>query len=267
MALAAAVLHAGWNLVLARTRDPTAVGSLAFVVAVVLFAPVAVARWDVHAAAIPYVLASNALEIAYLLLLTAAYTRAELSLVYPLARGLAPVLVLAISVAALGDSPGAVAAVGVLAVASGVALIRGVGASGTARGVAFGVAIAACIAGYTLVDKRGLEHAGTLSYLELVLIGPALVGSAWVAWSRGPAGLRRAFGPPAVAVAIGSLAAFLLALLALRRADAAPVAAVRETSVVFAALLAPAVLGERVSRVRLLGVALVAVGVALLGFG
>jgi hypothetical protein len=91
LALAAAGLHALWNLLLARERDTEATVAVSLVVFVVALAPLAAATWRVEGAAVPYIVASGALELAYIALLAAAYRRFELSLVYPLARGLAPV--------------------------------------------------------------------------------------------------------------------------------------------------------------------------------
>jgi hypothetical protein len=95
LALGAAALHAVWNVLLARAEDVRAATTVALVVGVALFAPVAAVTWDVEAAAIPWIVASAALELLYFGLLTAAYGRSDLSLVYPIARGVAPVLVLA----------------------------------------------------------------------------------------------------------------------------------------------------------------------------
>jgi hypothetical protein len=89
LALAAAVLHALWNVLLARMRDPQAATAVAFCIAVAVWAPVAAVRWRVEAGAWPYVAGSAAFELAYVLLLGAAYSRARLSVFYPLARGLA----------------------------------------------------------------------------------------------------------------------------------------------------------------------------------
>lgn len=94
LALGAAGLHAVWNVLLARSRDPVSAGAVMLVIGPLAFAPVAALSWDLEAAALPYVAGSAAFELAYFVLLTAAYGRAELSLVYPVARGLAPVLVL-----------------------------------------------------------------------------------------------------------------------------------------------------------------------------
>ena len=125
LALAAACLHALWNVLVAGSRDTQAATAAALVVSMAVFAPVAAATWRVESAAIPFIVASAALELVYFSLLALAYGRAELSLVYPLTRGLAPVLVLVISVVALGigSSPGEV--VGVVVVGVGIVLVRG----------------------------------------------------------------------------------------------------------------------------------------------
>ena len=207
---------------------------------------------------------SAALELAYLALLAAAYGRAELSVVYPVARGLAPVLVLVVGVAVLGVTSSAGEAAGVLLVAVGIVLIRGFSAS-DAAGLLFGVAIGACIAGYTLADARGVDHADPFAYLWVVLAPSSLAYLAAVARRGGRVRLRKELGPAPAFVGIAAFGAFGLALLALQRASAASVAAVRETSVVIAVALAAPVLGERVGRRRLAGAVLVVAGVALLG--
>src|SRR5438067_850327 len=97
LALTAAFVHALWNLLLARARDTEAATAVALLVAVVAFAPVAAVAWRVDWAVWPFVVATGAFELAYFALLAAAYRRSELSLVYPLARGTAPVLVLGLA--------------------------------------------------------------------------------------------------------------------------------------------------------------------------
>jgi multidrug transporter EmrE-like cation transporter len=128
---------------------------LTFVVALVI--PAAL-TWRVEGAAVPFVIGSAALELAYFALLAAAYRRFELSLVYPVARGFAPVLALLLVVAVNGATPSAGGILGVLAVAVGVLLVRG--ARGSVGGLAVGAVIAATIAGYTVIDRYGVAHAG-----------------------------------------------------------------------------------------------------------
>ena len=230
--------------------------AVALVASVVVAAPVAAATWEVERAALPYVAGSAALELAYFLALATAYARIDLSLVYPVARGAAPVLVL-LGALALGRKPSAAEAVGVLVVAAGVVLVRGRGGS-----VLPGLGIAALIAGYTIVDNAGIEHASPVAYLELVLLPVAAVALVVVPRHR----LRAALGPGPIAAGIASFAAYAFVLAALERAPAAPVAAVRETSVVVAVALAALLLRERVTAGRLSGAVVVAGGVALLSF-
>ncbi len=267
LALAAAAAHATWNVLLAREPDPDASGAVALLAAVVLFAPLAVATGGVSGAAAPYIVASAALELAYFALLAAAYRGGELSVVYPVARGSAPVLVLAAGAALLGAGASALQVAGVVAVAGGVVAVRRGGRAARSRDVLFGLAIGSCIAAYTLVDNEGLGEARPIAYLELVLAGTAPTYLAALALAgRGPA-LRKALGPATIAVAVLMFGAYALTLGALRIAPAAPVAAVRESSVVLAAGLAALVLHEPVGRVRLLGAAAVAAGVALVALG
>ena len=104
----------------------------------------------------------------YVVLLVAAYRRYELSVVYPVARGLAPVLVLVLSVIVALSWPSAGEVVGVLAVAAGVLLVRGF--RGSLGGLLAGALIAAVIAGYTVADRYGIHHANAAPYLMLVLL-------------------------------------------------------------------------------------------------
>src|SRR5437763_6153045 len=97
-ALAAAVLHAVWNLLLARARDVESATAVALITAEVVFLPVAVAVWHVDPGVWPWLLASGLLELVYFALLSTAYRLAPLSVVYPVARGGAPVVVLVVSV-------------------------------------------------------------------------------------------------------------------------------------------------------------------------
>ncbi|HEX6701361.1 MAG TPA: EamA family transporter [Gaiellaceae bacterium] len=264
LALAAAALHAVWNLLLARARDTEAAAAAMFAVAAVGYAPVAAAAWDVHETAIPFVVASAILELVYLGLLAAAYRRADLSLIYPVARGTAPVLVLVGGAAFVGAGVSLGEAAGVVLVSLGIVLVRGLGRAPDRTGLALALTIASFIAAYTLVDSRGIRHAAPLAYLELVVGPPALLYLVAVCAAKGTAAVRRELGVTSVVGAAAAFGAYGLALAALRLASAASVAAVRETSVVIAVVLAAPVLRERVGRERVAGAALVAGGVALL---
>ena len=258
LALAAAALHATWNVLLGGARDVLAATAVALSTSVVVAAPVAALTWDVEAAAVPFILASAALEVAYFFLLARAYQQHEVSVVYPVARGSAPVLVL-VGGLAIGDRPSLLAACGVVLVGLGVLAVRG-GVRGDVHALGLAGSVAACIAAYTLVDSRGIDHASPLPYLVLVL---APVAAAALVATRGER-LRAELRPAAVASGLLGFAAYALALAALRLAPAAAVAAVRETSVVIAVALAAFVLREPVGRKRLAGAVLVVAGVLLL---
>ena len=262
LTLAAALLHAGWNVLLGGARDVRAATAVTLVLSVLLFAPVAAATWSVEASAVPWIVASSALELVYFLLLTAAYSRSDVSLVYPIARGTAPVLVL-VAAAVVGATVGVWQAMGVVLVGVGVVLVRGLRGRADSRGLVLALAIGGTIAAYTLVDNEGIEHAAPVPYLVLVL-APVALAAVLVEVGRGRAGaLLAVSGRVAVAAALASFGAYALVLAALELAPAASVAAVRESSILFAAVLGALVLREPVGPRRLAGAALIVAGVVL----
>jgi drug/metabolite transporter (DMT)-like permease len=264
LALAAAFLHAVWNLILARAPDTQAATAAAMVAAMVLWAPVAAATWRMEAAAVPYLAGSACLHGTYFVLLARAYDRAHMSLIYPLARGLAPVAVLPLA-AIFGARVSGREAVGVLLVALGVLAVRGIGRrDAPASALMFALALALCTAAYTLVDRGGVQHAAPIAYLETMLLAPTLVYAAVIVRSRGAASLWQQPRVATLVASVGIFGAYALVLEALRLASAASVAAVRETSVVIGTALAALVLKEPVGRLRMGGAVLVAAGVALL---
>ncbi len=263
LALGAAFLHAGWNVALAGARSTQATTAGLLVWGVGLLCVPAIVTGGVSSAALPYIAASAVFELFYFVLLARAYDGGEVSVVYPIARGSAPVVVLVFGAVALKEDVAGGAVVGVLAVAFGVLLI-GLGAlpgqmaresALPLRDVWFGLAIGAVIASYTLVDSEGVERADPIAYLALVVL-PCAVVYPFVAKTRPDVGVRTAL------TAAATFGAFLMVLAAFRLAPAAPVAAVRESSVVIAALLAAVVLHEKVDRWRLAGAVAVAAGVA-----
>jgi uncharacterized membrane protein len=273
LALGAALLHATWNVLLAGARDSEAATAVATLCGVVLLAPVALLTGGVSDAALPFAGASAVLHVAYLALLARAYQGGEVSVVYPVSRGTAPVLVLAFGAALLNEGASTAAVVGVLAVSAGVFLV-GAGREISTyeaklvqpprRDLLFGFAIALTIAAYTLVDAEGVDHAQAPAYLFL-LLAPSSVVYAGALALRGR-DLRAELRPRALITGALIVGAYGSVLAALRLADAAPVAAVRESSVVIAALLAAVFLHENVDRRRLSGALLVAAGVAAIAY-
>jgi drug/metabolite transporter (DMT)-like permease len=172
------------------------------------------------------------------------------------------VLVLAVSVAVLGAALSAGEVTGVLAVTAGVLLVRGVGRGAARGGLALALAVASCIAAYTLVDDEGVRHAAALAYFEAVLLIAAPLYAAAVAASRGPGALRAAATPRSAAAGLAMFGAYGMTLAALEVAEAAPVAALRETSVVMATAAAAVAARERVPGRRVVGVVVVVGGIA-----
>ncbi len=264
LALGAAVLHAGWNVLLAGARDSVAATGALLLFGALLLAPAALLTGSVVSSdALPYVAGSAALELAYFVLLAFAYRGGEMSVVYPVGRGSAPVVVLAAGAVGLGVGVSWVAALGVGLVAAGVLLLALRGDPGS-RDVLFGLAIGLAIAGYTLVDSEGLDHADPLAYLFLVAAVCAVAyGGGLLATGQGGA-LKAALNPRAALTAAAVFGAYAMVLAALELAPAASVAAVRESSVVIAAVFAWLFLGEPR---RLTAAALVAAGVAAIALG
>jgi drug/metabolite transporter (DMT)-like permease len=265
--LGAAVVHAIWNLVVARSQDNQATTAVAIAVGVIVATPFALLRWHVEPPAWPFIAASSVLELVYFYLLTTAYRRAEMSLVYPIARGTAPVIVLIVSVALLGVATSLPQSAGVALVGLGVILVRGLRGGAKWSDVALALAVASSIAGYTLVDKEGVRYADPITYVTLILVVPAVVSLLYVASRGGWQRVRRAFKRDAVITGIGTVIAYALVLVALTLAPAASVAAVREVSVVIAVALGAILLHEKVGPSRVAGAIVVVLGVALIVLG
>jgi drug/metabolite transporter (DMT)-like permease len=275
LALGAAFLHALWNVLLAGSRDSVAATGALLLFGVLLLAPAALlVGGGVSSDALPFVAASAVLELVYFVLLARAYRGGELGVVYPVARGSAPVLVLGAVVFGLGKGVSVLAAVGVILVAAGV-LLLGLSSVGPLRrhirdqedphsqDLLLGLAIGVAIAGYTLVDSEGLDHADPLPYLFLIAAVCAVAYNGALVASGRARELKAELTPTMLAAAAATFGAYAMVLAALELAPAPPVAAVRESSIVIAALMAWLFLGEER---RLGGAVIVAAGVALIAY-
>jgi drug/metabolite transporter (DMT)-like permease len=261
LALAAAVVHAVWNLLVAGSRDSQAFAAVTVLMSIVVGAPFAIVFWRFDSGVWPFLVAGSVLQFLYYLLLAYAYTHAELSVVYPVARGLAPVFVLigAVVVTGAGTTPKQVA--GVLLVAAGVLLVRGVRRG---KGVLVAMTIACLIAAYTVNDKHGVVHASPVTYLEVMSMFAGFAYAAVVVARRGTAVLRAEVNWRSAVAGVGIFAAYGAVLGALQLASAASVAAVRESGVLVATALAAIFLRERVTAWRAGGAVLVVAGIVLL---
>ena len=268
--LAAGLLHAGWNALLkaARGGDPlldmatvVAGSSLCALIALPLVGLPDATAWKFVAASVP-------IHFAYYMTLTQAYRTGDLSFAYPLMRGTAPLFTAALGIAFLAEWPTPQGAVGIILICAGIvsiAFARRVGHPPAA--VAWALANAGIIAAYTLIDGAGARASGnTAGFVACLTFLEGIPFLAWVHWRRGTAAtvyLRRGWRRGLLGGA-ASVTAYGIVLWAMTRAPVAAVAALRETSVLFAALIGMVWLKERVSLPRLAGAASVVAGIAAL---
>jgi drug/metabolite transporter (DMT)-like permease len=264
--LCAALLHAGWNalvklgidrfssiLLLALVQGAIALLLLPF------FAAPARAAW-------PWVLLGSSLHSGYKLFLIRAYGKGELSQIYPLARGTAPLIVAVAGALFLGESPTPVRAAAVLAIAGGILLMAAKGGLGRIA-LAWALGTAGFTAAYTMADGVGARLAGSASGFALWMFAlDGLIMLAWGLAARGRAAvlaLASAWRAGAAAGAM-SLGSYWIAIWAFTQAPLALVAALRETSVLFAMLIAYFLLKERVPPRRWAAGGLILAGIVLM---
>ena len=276
-----AVLHAGWNALVKSSGDKEVDTALVHFLGALVALPPLLLFGLPPAVAWPYIAASLVIHVAYYITLAGAYKHGDLGLTYPIMRGSAPLLVALGSSAVLGESLSGLAWAGVLGVTLGVALV-GLAHPGQAlhhrRALGFALANACVIAMYTFVDGSGVRTAvaaghSALTYVLLlfVLDGIPYPGLVWL--RRDAAGRRailayaRTRWPLAALGGAASITSYAIALWAMTRAPVASVAALRETSVLFATVIGTVVLKEAFGLQRALGTLVIVGGVMALRFG
>ena len=267
--IVAAAMHAGWNALLKVRLDPflalvTGCSGAAALPLLAAFGWPRVEAW-------PWLLASLVFHIGYYLTLTEAYRRADMSQIYPIARGGAPLLTAIASAAVLREPVGILPAFGIVVLAGGVVLMslkgRRTGAVFDRVAMTFAIATAGMICGYTLVDGIGARTAGDPhAYSAALFVVNGIPLPLFALWRRGPSGVTPALGflLPGLAGGIMSLGAYWIAIWAMTVAPIALVAALRESSVLFAALIAVTVLKEPLTPVRVLAAAAILCGLILI---
>jgi drug/metabolite transporter (DMT)-like permease len=264
--LFAAALHAGWNALVKTGLDRFSsilfLGIVQGAIALVLlpfFGLPAPAAW-------PWVLVGSALHSGYKLALIRAYGHGDLSQVYPLSRGTAPLIVAVAGALFLGETLDGARIAAVVAIAVGIIAMAGRGGLGRA-GLFWALVTAGFTAAYTLADGIGARIAGSPSaFILTMVVLDGLIMLAYGLVARGPAGIAAmlpAWRPGAAAGAM-SLASYWIAIWAFTRAPLAIVAALRETSVLFAMLIAAFWLKEGLRPRRLAAAGLILAGVVLM---
>jgi drug/metabolite transporter (DMT)-like permease len=267
--LLAAVLHAVWNA-LAHAIGDQLVGFALMGVAVTLGgAGLVLAAEAPSRASWPFLAGSAALHVTYNLLLMRCYRLGEFGQVYPLARGTSPWLVALAAAVLVGEQLSVVRLVGILVISLGLGTLvfaGGVPTRAARPAIAAAVLTGVAIAAYTTLDGLGVRSADTVAGYTgwlFLLQGPVLPLAAAVA-RRGL--LWRQVRPHLVAGLVGgalSLAAYALVLWAQTRGALAPIAALRETSVIVGAVIGAVLFGERFGCWRIAATVLVAGGVVL----
>jgi drug/metabolite transporter (DMT)-like permease len=269
LVLSAAVMHAVWNALVKSSKDPlieVATLNLAAGLAALVLAPLV---GFPGSRSVPYLLGNLICHSAYYTFLLFSYSTGGLSLVYPIARGSAPLLVAALTAAFLGEPLGFARAVGVALIALSITSLALAGGerSFRLRPVAFSIATGMTIAAYTLVDGTGARAARTpMSYIVWLFILNGLLLLPVVRARRRGVLFERMRDQWRTGTLSGllSFAAYGIAVWAMTRAPIALVAALRETSVVVAALIGALFLGEPFGRYRIVASIGVAMGIAVL---
>ncbi|HEX8101409.1 MAG TPA: DMT family transporter [Solirubrobacteraceae bacterium] len=275
LVLGAAVVHATWNLLAKESRGGVAFAWAATLVGTLAIAPFGIAvaiaeRPHFGAQGIAWVAVSGALQTVYFVLVQRAYRAGDLSLVYPLARGTAPVVAMLGGVLLFAERPSALAVAGGLTICAGVLSLAGRPRPEDRVAVGYALATAAMIATYTLWDKHAVDaldlppvvyFLGAYFVMLVLLTGPTL---------RRRADLRRAWtGSRRAVLGVGVLGplSYLLVLIALSTTAVSYVAPAREISIVVGTILGARVLKEGDRRRRLVASAVIVAGVVTLAAG
>jgi drug/metabolite transporter (DMT)-like permease len=267
--LLAALLHASWNAMIKGSTDVlmntaaivagAGIVAMPFLLIVPLPAP---ASW-------PYIGASVAIHLAYYYLMVNAYRTGDLSLVYPLMRGVAPLLTAVLGIFWLAELPGVFTWSGIALISVGVFALafRTVDHAPSPKAVGFALSNAAVIAVYTIVDGTGARLAGDAwAYIAWLFVIDAIPFTVWVLATRRSAFTAFVAANPLRGLVGGGLsaAAYAISVWAMTKAPVAMVASLRETSVLFATLIGARLLREKLNARRWAGVVAVVVGVIAL---
>jgi drug/metabolite transporter (DMT)-like permease len=270
--LVAAACHAGWNALLKLNMEPIVATTLVAMASGLVALPFVSVVDLPHASAWPYLVGSVVVHIGYYLALAEAYRHGDLGQVYPIARGTAPLLTAVVAMLLLGEILGLYGWGGIVALASGILLlaVRGGRADRRfdARSVGFALLTSLTITSYTLFDGIGARLAGSaaaytawlflLSGAAMSLYGLIRVGP------RQLAGYSRANWAIALGGAALSTAAYAIAIWAMTVVPIALVAALRETSVLFATLISTLLLREPWLAARIAATLMVLAGALLM---
>ena len=265
--LAAAVTHAAWNAIAHGIKDQTLAFALIGVGGIAVGIPLVIVAAIPRADCWPYLLGSVVIHIFYNLLLMQCYRLGEFSQVYPLARGTSPLVVTILAATFIHEHLALAQIAGVLVVSAGLATLvlagRRPGRAAFLAAVGTGLTIAA----YTTVDGVGVRLSGSpVGYIGWLMVLESLCVPMFAVVRRRDVLLKQPKRILLAGLAAGALSvlAYGLVLWAQTRGALAPIAALRETSVIFGAIIGTPVFREPFGRTRIAATVLVATGIVLL---
>ena len=280
LVLISAVAHASWNLMLKRARDPEVFAWCLLAVAAVLLAPVGVALLWYNSVGLPglwFLLATIGLHVVYFDLLARGYAQGDLSLVYPVARGMGPLLVPVLAVVFLNEIIEPLAIAGIAAIIAGIYTISWWGNFHQvlrspllflrSAGMRYAVLTGLTIAAYSIVDKEGVGHIQPLLYMYLLGTGTAVMLAPYILAHKGASAIKAEWRANAVPITVAGLltfAAYGLALTAFSLSRVSYVAPAREVGIVIGVMMGVFLLKEPFGGGRLLGSGFIVGGLVLI---
>ena len=271
LALLSAVLHAGWNAAVKASRHPAQVMTAQMVLGAVLVVPALFWSGLPNLASFGWIAASTLMNVLTVSALLRAYELGGFGLVYPVVRSLAVMMVVPLAIVMTGEHLGTAGLFGVLVIAFALVVLAWDAARGqgvTRAAMAWTLAAGIGTAAYIMCDAQGVRLSGSpWAYGFVVSITNALA-MAWRQRRSGPPWVQvKAHWAPALPIAVAAMGSYLLILWVWSHAPIAPAAALRDTSAIFAVLIAVFWLKEPFTRTRIAAVLLAAAAVPLLRFG
>ena len=280
LVLLSAVIHAGWNLLAKRGMNQEVFIWLAQVGIGVLLLPLGIflfIRYPIDATGWVFVAGTVLLHIFYFLFLGRGYARADLSVVYPIARGMGPAVVPILGVLVLGESVSPPAIAGIATVVAGIYTVYWWGRFGLILsdplklfkepGTRYALLTGAAIATYSIWDKVGVSHVTPFLYMYLMSLGSALGLAPLLLKSHGISALRAEWqnnSTTILAVGVMTFVAYGLVLTAFQFSRVSYISPAREVGIVMGVLLGVFVLKEPFGRGRIIGSAMIALGLVLI---
>lgn len=268
--LASALIHAIWNAIVRNGEDRFWSLAIICLVGAIAALPFAIALGPPATPSWPYLILSSLLQIGYCLSLVRAYRDGDLSSVYPIARGSAPLLVTLGAALIAGELPNGIGLIGIVCVSLGIILLTLGHNRPDARSAAAAFAAGVFIASYMVVDGLGVrvsESATSYAAWQAVVAGLLIPLSFIVVRRRAPSLPRGRAGALVIGAGVLGTLGYCIAIWAMSRSPMGGVSAIRETSILFAALIGTFILREKMTLQKALGALTVTAGVVCLSVG